>query len=398
MKTRVLCQAFLLLLLLLLPFQTTAIELRTTLGLETRLFFHEPAYDEQKDANASGSLNMELYHQFDSRSSFTVKPFYRIDSNDSTRTHGDLRVCSYLYLAERWQVIIGFDKVFWGVTEFVHLVDTINQTDTLESIDGEEKLGQPMLHISTSIDWGVIDLFILPYFRTRVFPGEKARLRAPETIDSNHSEFESSAKQNHLDFALRYSHTLGDFDLGIAQFIGTSREPAWIKKISEENYQSLIPYYQLISQTSIDLQYISGAWLWKIEALYRLQQQRNSGASVFGLEYTIVNPWETSLEIGLVGEYVYDDRTEIHPAPYDNDIMLGVRLNLNDAQTTGVLLGVVLDTQSESTIITMEASRRLRDGLKLELSGALLNQIDEIDPAYTLNRDSFVMLKAIFFY
>jgi hypothetical protein len=396
MKTRVFFQAMLL--LLLFPGQATAMELRTTLGLETRLFFQEPAYDEQKDTTGSSSLNLEIFHQFDSGSSITVEPFYRIDSSDPQRSHGDLRVCNYLYPADRWQVVIGFDKVFWGVTEFVHLVDIINQTDTLESIDGEEKLGQPMLHLSTGIDWGTIELFMLPYFRTRASPGKKGRLRGPEPIDSSHSEFESSAEQNHLDFALRYSHTLGGFDIGVAEFIGTSREPAWIEKVSGESDQSRIPYYQQISQTSIDLQYISGAWLWKVEALYRLQQERNSGATVFGLEYTIVNPWETSLEIGLVGEYVYDDRTEIQPAPYENDLMLGVRLNMNDAKTTELLLGLVLDTQNESTIITMEASRRLHDGLKLELCGALLNQIDETDPAYSLHRDSFVMLKAIFYY
>ena len=40
-----------------------------------------------------------------------------------------------------WSLSIGLGKVFWGVTEFNHLVDVINQTDLVEGIDGEAKLG-----------------------------------------------------------------------------------------------------------------------------------------------------------------------------------------------------------------------------------------------------------------
>ena len=36
----------------------------------------------------------------------------------------------------------------------------------------------------------------------------------------------------------------------------------------------LIPEYELINQTGTDVQYTIGAWLWKLEALFR-QGQRN---------------------------------------------------------------------------------------------------------------------------
>jgi len=54
---------------------------------------------------------------------------------------------------------------FWGVTEFQHLVDIINQTDLVENIDTEDKLGQPMINLALINDWGTVDLFIMPYFR-----------------------------------------------------------------------------------------------------------------------------------------------------------------------------------------------------------------------------------------
>ena len=90
---------------------------------------------------------------------------------DSERTHFDIRELFGLWVFERWELGVGIRKVFWGVTESQHLVDIINQTDLVDSIDGEEKLGQPMVNVSIPHEWGTVDLFILPYFRERTFPG-----------------------------------------------------------------------------------------------------------------------------------------------------------------------------------------------------------------------------------
>ena len=63
-----------------------------------------------------------------------------------------------------WSLSIGLGKVFWGVTEFNHLVDVINQTDLVEGIDGEAKLGQPKINLSLINHWGALDFFVLPGF------------------------------------------------------------------------------------------------------------------------------------------------------------------------------------------------------------------------------------------
>ena len=59
-----------------------------------------------------------------------------------------------------------------GVTESRHLVDVLNQVDGVEDIDEEDRLGQPMINISTQRDWGSVDLFVLPGFRERTFAGQ----------------------------------------------------------------------------------------------------------------------------------------------------------------------------------------------------------------------------------
>ncbi len=382
-------------LMLLLPAASAyAVDVQGWLSTEGSLFTEAPAYGEQHRNNGSLAMDMKGYHAFATGSSITVEPFYRLDSSDPNRTHGDLRIGNFLYVADQWQVVAGVDKVFWGVTEFVHLVDIINQTDTLESIDGEEKLGQPMIRLTAWRDWGTLDAFLLPYFRERPFPGKKGRLRGPLCIDDTKAAFESSAGKHHLDLALRYSHTLGNWDLGLYQFYGTSRDPLFRENESEDH--TLIPYYQQISQTGTDLQYLHDQWLWKFEGLYQTGKKKESGALVFGFEYTLVGIGDSKVDLGMIGEYVFDERAIAANSLYNNDMMLGLRINLNNPASTEFLFGLIQDMRRDSTAFLLECSHRLNNSFKLELSGVIFCQIDPTDPASVYRDDSF--LKAVVMY
>ena len=85
-----------------------------------------------------------------------------------------------------WELRLGIGKVFWGVTESRHLVDTINQSDGVEDIDGEAKLAQPMATLSWIRDWGVVELLVLPYFRERTFAGVEGRPRQGALLQRSH--------------------------------------------------------------------------------------------------------------------------------------------------------------------------------------------------------------------
>lgn len=129
------------------------------------IFSNDAISPEQRRNNISLAIQPEFYYKWNNSSSFTFTPFARIDWADSRRTHFDICELNYLWVKDNFELTIGIDKVFWGVTEFVHLVDIVNQTDFVESIDGEEKLGQPMVHLSVPRNWGIIDFFVLPYLR-----------------------------------------------------------------------------------------------------------------------------------------------------------------------------------------------------------------------------------------
>ena len=91
---------------------------------------------------------------------------------------------NWLKVFDESELRVGLRKVFWGVTESQHLVDIINQTDLVESLDGEEKLGQPMINYALINDWGTLDLYLLPYFRERTFSGINGRLRSSLYVDT----------------------------------------------------------------------------------------------------------------------------------------------------------------------------------------------------------------------
>lgn len=373
------------------------VEFSGRMGVEGRGFSASPLYAGQRDHDASVHADFELYHEFDSGSSVNFKPFVRLDSADDERTHADIRELNVLYVGNDFEARIGVSKVFWGSCEFVHLVDVINQTDLVESLDGEEKLGQPMLQFSFIHDWGVVETFLLPYFRERTYPGGEGRLRLPFVVDSTEATYESGAEEYHLDVALRYSHTLMDMDFGLYYFQGTSREPL-LSPLVKQNEIRLVPYYEQMAQFGLDLQYVTGRWLWKMEALYRSGQGRSFSAAVGGVEYTLVGLFDSSMDLGLIGEYVFDDRQDTYATVYDNDVMFGVRLAVNDLASSEFLLGLVKDTRSRSLMTTFEASRRLTDWCTLDVSAVVFNRIVSDDVAYVLREDDFIKVEAIFYF
>lgn len=302
-----------------------------------------------------------------------------------------------MYVRDSWEVLIGFGKVFWGVTEFVHLVDIINQTDYVENINSESKLGQPMLKFSFSKSTQSIDFFVLPGFRERTYPGTEGRFRPSVVIDADSAEYESSAEQTHVDFALRYFKTINEIEFGIYHFTGTGREPELQFSLDPAGQPTLIPYYIQIAQTGLDFQWTIGQWLLKTEALYRTGQGDSFFAGVGGFEYTFINFADSGIDIGIISEYAYDERGEQATVAYQRDVMGGLRLAVNDMASSEILAGISYDLQNSSTIITIEASRRIGNSLRLNLeSGHYL--INEDDITYDLRDDDFIKLGVVYYF
>jgi hypothetical protein len=366
--------------------------------VEGRLFFNDPRFPGQSRNNVSFAIQPEYYHEWENGSSFIFVPFARLDSADSRRSHFDVREMNYLWLGDPWELRVGIGKVFWGVTEFVHLVDIINQTDLVEDPDGEEKLGQPMVNLTLPKDWGTIEMFLLPYFRERTFPGTDGRLRSALVVNTDKAAYESGAEEGHLDIALRYSHSIGNWDFGIYNFNGTGREPTMRLALDENGLPVLIPTYEQINQTGVDVQTVAGEWLWKLEALYRSGQGKDFFASTGGFEYTFVGIADTSMDLDVIGELAYDDRGAEATTPFENDAMFALRLAVNDASSSEVLMGFIQDLDSSSRSFSIEGSRRFGDRWLLSIESRVFLDQSEGDVLYSIRDDDYFQLKLAYYF
>jgi hypothetical protein len=377
-----------------------AAELSGFVGAQLRWFYEEPVDSRQADIPVSINVEPEWYTDWNNRrDSFVFKPYLRLDSKDSERSHFDIREAYWLQVFNQWELGLGVSKVYWGVTESQHLVDIVNQTDLVEAPDGEEKLGQPMIRASAIRNWGIVDVFVLPGFRERTFPGEEGRLRPPLQVDVDHASYESSAEQNHVDFAARWSQSVGQWDMGLSGFWGTSRDPLFFDPVDVNGTLKLQPFYAQIQQYGVDLQVITGSWLWKLESIYRESSFEEFMALTGGFEYTFVGIFERIWDLGMLLEYSHDDRSAVKAGALQNDIFAGGRLAFNDVDSSEILFGVIQDLDySDSRSGLIEVNTRVGSNIKLYLEGRFFESDDQRDAVYALRQDSLIEVSAEYYF
>jgi len=337
-------------------------DVRGNVTAEGTVFWQSSTTTADQNTNLSLSSTVEFFREIGENGTLTITPFGRVDEHDSERSHFDFREFLYSHVGESWEVRAGLGKVFFGVAESINLVDVVNQFDLVESFNTDEKLGQPMINLLLINDFADIDLFILPGFRERTYPGVDGRPRIPIPVDVDNALFESRAGNQRIDFAARASKVIGDWDLGVNLFNGVDREPTLQ---FDPALNVLVPFYPTISQFGFDAQATLESWLLKAEVVHRWSNSfANHLAFVSGFEYSFFDIKGSGLDLGIVSEYLFDGRGQDAPTIAQNDVLFGLRFALNDAASTDALLGVIVDLEGDGTIVTLEANRRFGSNFK----------------------------------
>ena len=164
----------------------------------------------------------------------------------------------------------------------------------------------------------------------------------------------------------------------------------------------------LMQQFGIDAQLTTEEWLWKLEIISRDWQaidRVNSQlvnqkfiALTGGFEYTVVGIAETDADLGLVTEYLYDDRNENASSLFQNDILLALRLAMNDAQSSEALLGIIYDLDYKEYLISLEANRRFSDSWTASLEIRSFNKIDSNSLLNSIAKDDFIQLDIVYYF
>jgi len=320
-------------------------------------------------------------------SKITIRAIGRYDDKDNNRTYFDLQKFKYEYFLDDATLSIGNDIIFWGVNESFHVVDIINQSNIAENLAGTKKLGQPMIALSLYEEIGDVSVYLMPYFRERIFPGSNGRPRYAGEIEQDTVSYESSKEEKKVDIAIRFSKVLDDFDIGISHFRGNARDP---ELTVNQSTLKLDQYYPILSQTSIDIQATKESWLYKLEALTGKIESENHVRTAGGVEYTFYGINGTPQDLGIVAEYLFDDRSS---NPFNNETALAIRWNKNDINATTLLAGTYLDLRGDSNRFFCEYEKRLRDDLKLFLDASLNGHINSKDFTYAFSEDSSLTIK-----
>ena len=365
------------------------------LSIEARQFMQpSPIADHNQDASMSWQARYEKLWR-DGDSTFTFSPFVRLNSQDDARSRFDIQTLSWTHNREHWEFRHGIRTLTWQATEAVHLVDIVNQTDLSGDIDGEDKLGQLVFNALYKLPNGTIELYALPGFRERIYPGERARLRTALPYSSHAIDYESSAEQLRTDAALRATLLLGDWEFAASHFSGTSREP--VLRVANGKLAS---YYPVIDQTGLELQFAAGDWLWKLEAISRSGFDDPFGngfaryeAAAAGFEFTWSGLGDSGYDLGILTEYLWDGRRD---QALSNDIFVGTRLGLNDIASTDLLVGWIQDADHGEYLGFVEFSRRVRDTGKLEVTARFIGSPQRYESRQThaellsLHRDDYL--------
>lgn len=354
-----------------------------------------------------GSMAMEptIEYSWQGGSQFLrVTGFARVDTVTENRTHADVREAKYVGVFGPLELTVGVDRRFWGVTEAVHLVNIINQVDTLEDVDFEDYLGQPLVSAAYTTRYGTFSAFLMPYFRERLFPIGEDRPNLPVKVNRTLTQYDSGDNNWHPDWAVRWSLREGPVDLGLSYFSGFSREPQLLLALDALGQPQLIPRYNVIDQVGVDLQATLGAWLLKFEGIHRWDPVEDYAAFAAGFEYTLYGVSSAGADLGLLAEYLYDERGKgtrpvpgfppfSNVSPYDDDLFVGLRWSGNDINSTELLGGAIVDLDTKSKAFVVEASRRLGQNLRISLDGRFFTSVSTRDVLWPLGDDDFIQLK-----
>lgn len=351
--------------------------LEVNVGAELR-YFPEPGLYSDEGVRAALKLETKYSREiFSEGTSFNLHSRARYDFHDSDRTNVDFPALNFSIFRDAWDLTVGMDKVFWGVTESQNIVNVINQIDYLESPDGKEKLGQPMVRYAVNLNWGTVDFFVLPGFREREYGSEDGRVTLH--FLTKDAIYESSSKKEHVDIALRWRHYIDDFNFAMSYFEGTNRVPYF--SLSTENYPGnegfeafFSPVYDQMSQWGFEGQYIYEEYLFKVELIDQQNSLNHFLATTVGVEYTLGQVFDSSKDLSFYAEYLYDQRgSSALPGVFENDFMIASRLSFNDEASSSFLLAYFWDDRTYESSLKVEGSYRLTDNLAIGVEAWTFN-------------------------
>ena len=109
-----------------------------------------------------------------------------------------------------------------------------------------------------------------------------------------------------------------------------------------------------------------------------------------GFEYTYYGLRNSSQDLGIIIEYLFDDRND---HPYNNEGSIGMRWTKNDIHSTAILAGSIIDLDGNSNQFFIEYEQRLKNDFKIFIEANINGSIDNSDYNYAFKDDTNLKIK-----
>ena len=343
--------------------------------------------------NVSGSVNIrpELQYLINQDFAFEIRPRFTFREREAD---ADLETAKIDASIGRVTATLGYDTLFWGVTEGAQILNIINQEDLAADFDGDVRRGQLMLRLGTSLGPGQLDLYALPIMPLRRFRTTRQRLDNGFMVDSDDPVFRDANNQYEPAFALRYGATFGALDLGIVAFQGLNRRPTLLPA-----GEDFVPFYSTAGQIGGDLQFtydniiLKGELLHSTAAPTRLGTFKEDTSFVVGGEYAFFGIGGTDADLTLVTEYSRSSLGTEAFNGYQNDILLALRTAFNDTASTTLRVALLYDADHNSNLFEILFRRRFLESFLLEADMYIFDDVKSGDFLSGFKPDSHFHLR-----
>ncbi len=352
--------------------------------VEGRYYYTEaPLFSEQSDYRSQYALATTLDYngEINRNIDINVSAFGRYHPEADNPYQGDVRELTLNYYASQLEVSAGVLMERWGVLEAFSPVDVLNPRDRVEDFQGDIKRGIPGGRLSWLLDEGRIDAWLLPYSREERLAEGKDRFRTSALAFSG-AEFEKG--KNTVSSAIRISQMLESIEFAVSYYNGHTRSPYFTPNLNGvSNVITLQPNYAQIEQAGLELLWVKGQLLVKLESIYRSTNDENFTGLGIGLEREFPRIGLAKNGLTLYGEYYYDGRDSERSSPltpFQNDVFFGVRLALNNLSGTVYELRLTRDLDNNSSFWDFRAKTRIKQQWFIEASLYEFSNVDH-DPA-----------------
>ncbi len=290
----------------------------------------------------------------------------RLDQQDMRRT--------ILVIEELWaewdlgpfELRVGADILNWSATEAFHPADIINARNIDSDAENYEKIGEPMVQLSTRIGRGTLKGIFMPFYSQPILPSSRSRLNfLPPGIDATELETLRLDYRGELtdsrfgpQGALRFTQTIGDADLDLHVIHHMDRSQPEV--LFDLNSGTIHPVFRAVTQVGGTYQHVVDAFVFKLEAGYRWFVEPEGGTTIYGplqernhlqvavgAEYGVLSDSDVEHTFILEAQSVFGVDEDIRKSLqlFQRDALLGYRISLGDVDSTEVLVSMIVDLE-----------------------------------------------------